>query len=134
MGKYHVYGTRYGQEVILAVCVTEAIAAAAMRGCDGWDNVRYESTEKRSYKLVSCTVHNTSGVEVLIAVKADKQSTEQDNASDLRTVAQIVTRLPAGAIRLHNVKAIKSVAGWLEVQTCTSGNDGVWAWHKVISV
>lgn len=130
--KYHVYGTRNGQEVMLATCATEAIAMAALRGCDGWDNVRYESTDKRSYKLISCTVHNTSGVEVLIAIKADMQSSEQDNMSDLRTVAQIVTRIPAGAIRLHNVKAIKSVAGWMNAQGCTT-NGAPWAWYKSLA-
>lgn len=132
MIKYHVFGTRGGQEILLATCISETIALAALRGCDGWDNLRIESTEKRSYKLVSCTVHNTSGVEVLIAVKADKQSTEQDNLSDLRTVAQIVTRLPTGAIRLHNVKPIKSVAGWMDAQGCTT--DGApWGWYKSLA-
>ena len=132
MTKYHVFGTRGGQEVLLATCINEAIAFASLRGCDGWENLRIESTEKRKNQLVSCTVSSTSGVDVLIAVKADKQSTAQDNASDLRTVAQIVTRLPAGAIRLRDVRVIKSVAGWNVAQGCTANGDP-WGWYKSLA-
>ena len=132
MTKYHVYGTRGGQEVLLATCINEAIALASLRGCDGWENLRIESTEKRKTQLVACTASNTSGVDVLIAVKADKQSTAQDNASDLRTVAQIVTRLPAGAIRLRDVRVIKSVAGWNVAQGCTANGDP-WGWYKSLA-
>jgi hypothetical protein len=56
-------------------------------------------------------------------------TTDQDAKLDLRTVAMEATRMPAGMIRLHDVKRTirKTIDGWDVVKSCRT-HDTQWGW------